>query len=115
VIRRGDIWWAELPAPRASEPGYRRPVLVVQANDFNQSRIATVLVVMLTSNLAIAAAPGNVLLRHKETKLPKDSVANVSQVYTLDKAFLVRRVGPLSDMLVKKVEGGLKLVLSLES
>jgi len=114
VIRRGDIWWAELPAPRGSEPGFRRPVLVVQANDFNRSQIATVLTVLLTSNLGIAAAPGNVLLRRKETKLPKDSVANVSQVYTVDKSFLVQRVGALSDQLVTKIEDGLKLVLALK-
>jgi len=114
VIRRGDIWWAELPAPRGSEPGFRRPVLVVQANDFNRSQIATVLTVLLTSNLGIAAAPGNVPLRRKETKLPKDSVANVSQVYTVDKSFLVQRVGALSDQLMRKIEDGLRLVLALE-
>lgn len=114
MIRRGEIWWAELPAPRGSEPGFRRPVLVVQADDFNRSQIATVLTVLVTSNLGIAAAPGNVLLRRKETKLPKDSVANVSQVYTVDKSFLVQRVGALSVQMVRKIEDGLKLVLALD-
>jgi mRNA interferase MazF len=89
-------------------------VLVVQANDFNRSQISTVLTVLLTSNPGIAAAPGNVLLRRKETRLPKDSVANVSQVYTVDKSFLVERVGALSDPLMRKIEDGLKLVLALE-
>jgi mRNA interferase MazF len=88
--------------------------LVVQANEFNRSQIATVLTVLLTSNPGIAAAPGNVLLSRKETRLPKDSVANVSQVYTVDKSFLVERVGALSDQLMRRVEDGLKLVLALE-
>ncbi len=113
VIRRGEIWWASLPEPIASEPGYRRPVLVVQSDDFNRSRIATVIVVVITSNLKLAQAPGNVLLPRGVTGLPKDSVANISQVITIDKGFLTERVGTLPPYLLEQVEVGLRLVLSL--
>ena len=113
MIRRSEIWWASLPEPTASEPGYRRPVLVVQSDDFNRSRIATVIAVVITSNLKLAQAPGNVLLPHKATGLVKDSVANVSQVITIDKSFLTERVGTLPLYLLEQVEGGLRLVLSL--
>lgn len=113
MIARGEIWWADLPEPVASEPGYRRPVLVIQADSFNRSRIATVIAVVVTSNLRLALAPGNVLLPSKATGLPQDSVANVSQVITLDKAFLTERVGPLPSYLLELVEDGLRLTLSL--
>lgn len=113
VIERGEIWWATLPEPTASEPGYRRPVLVVQADSFNQSRIATVIAVVLTSNTKLAKAPGNVLLSRKVTGLSKDSVANVSQVVTADKSFLTEFVGSLSAKKLQQVEDGLRLVLSL--
>src|ERR1041384_2174513 len=95
VISQGDIWWADLPKPTGSSPGFRRPVVVVQCDAFNRSRIATVVVVPLTSNLARASAPGNVLLPTKVTGLPKDSVANVSQIVTLDKSTLTNRVARL--------------------
>ena len=88
---RGAIWWAELPDPLASEPGYRRPVLIIQSNAFNQSRIHTVIAVVITANLRLADAPGNVRLVASETGLPKDSVANVSQIITVDKTFLVEK------------------------
>ena len=91
VVRRGDIWWASLPEPTGSEPGYRRPVVIVQADAYNRSRLATVVGVILTSNLSLAQAPGNVLLRRQITGLPRDSVANVSQIVTLDKSFLTER------------------------
>lgn len=113
VIRRGEIWWASLPEPIGSEPGYRRPVLVIQADEFNVSRIATVIVVVITSNLRLAHAPGNVFLPRKATGLPKDSVANVSQVITLDKRFLTEKVGVLSPILLNQVEDGLHLAMSL--
>lgn len=113
MIRRGEIWWASLPEPTASEPGYRRPVLVVQSDDFNRSRIATIIAVVITSNLKLAQAPGNVLLPRKATGLVKDSVANVSQVITIDKSFLTERVGTLPLHLLEQVEVGLRLVLSL--
>jgi mRNA interferase MazF len=115
VIRRGEIWWAELPEPRGSEPGYRRPVLIIQSDEFNASRIGTVLTVILTSNLEIAAAPGNVLVARRKSKLPKDSVANVSQVYTVDRSFLRSRISTLPQLLMERVDAGLKLVMALGS
>jgi len=112
-MNRGEIWWASLPEPRGSDPGYTRPVLIVQSQRFNRSRISTVIVVAITSNLILADAPGNVLLPADETGLPRDSVANVSQVLTLDKRFLGRRIGLIPHRLIVKVEEGLRLVLSL--
>ena len=113
VIRRGEIWWAELPEPSASEPGYRRPVAIVQSDDFNRSRIRTVVAVVLTTNLRLAAAPGNVLLTARDTGLPKDSVVNVSQIVTLDKTFLTERVGRLSDGVTLLIDDGIRTVLDL--
>ena len=92
-MKRGEIWWAELPEPRGSEPSFRRPVLVVQADPFNRSRIGTVVVAVITSNLRLAGAPGNVHLTRRQSKLPRESVVNVSQVMTLDRTFLAERVG----------------------
>jgi mRNA interferase MazF len=112
-VYRGEIWWASLPDPLGSEPGYRRPVTIVQADVFTQSRIKTVIVVILTSNTRLAEAPGNVLLPHDATGLPKDSVANVSQIFTIDKTFLVERVGTLPEDLQDEVDEGLQTVLSL--
>jgi mRNA interferase MazF len=113
VIGRGEIWWATLPEPVGSEPGFRRPVLVVQSNDFNRSRISTVIAVVITSNIKLAEAPGNVFLPHSVTNLPKDSVANISQVITIDKSFLTERVGFLPSAYLQQVEVGLRLVLAL--
>jgi len=113
VIQRGDIWWANLPEPAGSEPGFRRPVLVIQSDGFNRSRIETVIILVITSNLRLAGAPGNVLLPHKLTGLSKDSVANVSQVLTTDKSFLSEKVGSLPPILFREVENGLRLVMGL--
>ena len=113
VVRRGEIWWANLPEPIGSEPGYRRPVLVIQSNDFNRSRIATVIIVVVTSNIRLGQAPGNVFLPSKLTKLSKDSVANISQVLTVDKSFLTEKVSVLPSRLLEQVEKGLRLVLEL--
>jgi mRNA interferase MazF len=113
VIRRSEIWWATLPSPVGSEPGYRRPILVVQSNDFNKSRIATIIAVAITSNVRLAQAPGNVLLPRKATGLAKESVANVSQVVTIDKSFLTERIGMLPPHLFEQVENGLRLALAL--
>ena len=113
VIRRGEIWWAALPAPIGSEPGFRRPVLIVQSDAFNQSRIQTVIAVTITSNKRLAQAPGNVLLNRRDSGLPKDSVANVSQVITLDKSFLIKRVRTLPRSLLDRLDAGLRLVMSL--
>lgn len=108
---RGEIWWASLAAPRGSEPGFRRPVLVVQSNRFNESRIGTVVVAAITSNLALAEAPGNVLLR--AGVLSRPSVVNVSQVLTVSREFLVEKVGPVSPAVLNEVSAGLRLVLGL--
>jgi len=112
-MQRGEIWWATLRAPTGSEPGYRRPVLIIQSDDFNKSRINTVVVAMVTSNLRLKAAPGNVFLAERSTKLLKDSVANVSQVVTLDKSFLTEPISRLSPAKMKHVDDGLRLVLKL--
>lgn len=113
MIRRGEIWWASLPDPRGSEPGFRHPLLVMQSDHFNRSQIATVMGVVLTSNVRLAEAPGNVLLKRRETGLPRDSVANVSQVITVDKSFFINRVRSLPDARIQDVESGLRLVFSL--
>ena len=113
MVKRGEVWWAELPQPIGSEPGYRRPVLVMQSDDFNRSRIRTTVVAAITSNVALAAAPGNVGLRRRETGLPRDSVVNVSQLITVDNDFLTERVGRITDVLLGQVEDGLRLVLNL--
>jgi mRNA interferase MazF len=112
-MKRGEIWWATLPTPRASEPGYRRPVLIVQSDAFNQSAIHTVIAAAITSNLRLAAAPGNVILRKRESRLGKDSVINVAQLVTLSKEFLVDQIGTIPPARIREVEGGLRLVLSL--
>jgi mRNA interferase MazF len=112
-VQRGEIWWASLGRPRGSAPGYRRPVLVVQADEFNRSRIQTVIVAAITSNLRLAAAPGNVSFKKGATGLDRDSVANVSQLLTLDRSLLTERVGRLSNSQMSAVEEGLRLVLSL--
>jgi mRNA interferase MazF len=114
-MQRGEIWWATLPAPAGSEPGYRRPLLVVQSDDFNRSRIATVMAVVITSNTRLAQAPGNVFLPRSATGLPKDSVANVSQVITVDRSFLTERVGSLPLDLLEQVEAGLRLSVLVDS
>jgi mRNA interferase MazF len=112
-MKRGDIWWANLPPPSGSGPGYRRPVLVVQSNAFNESKISTVLVAVITSNLALSAAPGNVRLSKSNRGLPKASVVNVSQLLTMDRGLLDKRVASLPARTMQRVDAGLKLVLSL--
>jgi mRNA interferase MazF len=111
VISQGEVWWADIPVPRGSGPGFRRPVVVVQGDALNRSRIATVVCVPLTSNLKWAGAPGNVLLPARATSLPKDSVANVSQIVALDKTLLSERVGKLSSTKVDLLFAGIDVVL----
>ncbi|HEY3042487.1 MAG TPA: type II toxin-antitoxin system PemK/MazF family toxin [Vicinamibacterales bacterium] len=113
VIERGDIWWADLREPAGSEPGFPRPVLIVQTDAFNRSRLQTVIAVVLTSNIRLVDAPGNVLMPARATGLSKDSVANVSQVITIDRDFLTEKAGRLRGQLLKDVENGLRLVLAL--
>ena len=112
VISQGDIWWADLPSPRKSGPGYRRPVLIVQSNSFNRSAIATVVCVPLTSNVKWALMPGNVHLSARTTGLPKNSVANVSQIVALDRSLLIERVGQLPSSKLELVFSGISLVLA---
>jgi len=110
-VSQGEVWWADLPAPAGSAPGFRRPVLVVQGEALNRSRIATVVCVPLTSNLTWARAPGNVLLPAKVTDLPKDSVANASQIIAVDRAFLTERVTKLGPKHLAQVMSGIDVVL----
>ena len=110
-VARGDLWWADLPAPAGSEPGFRRPVVVVQGNSLNRSRIATVICVPLTSNLLWADAPGATLLRAADTDLPRDSVANASQIVSIDRSFLAERVGRLQGSSLTQVLQGIDIVL----
>ena len=111
TIEQGDIFWVELGVPNASEPGDRHPHVVVQNNVFNQSRINTVIVCPLTSNLKRAAAPGNVLLEKGEGNLPKESVVNISQVITVNKSDLVEKIGSLSRARIKQIIEGVKLAI----
>lgn len=112
-MRRGEVWWAALGRPFGSAPGYRRPVLILQIDEFNESPIRTAVVVAITSNARLAAAPGNVLCSRRDTRLSKSSVVNVSQVATIDKGALLERVGVLAAAKFKRVEDGVRLVLGL--
>jgi len=111
VISQADVWWADLPEPTGSGPGFRRPVVVVQGDALNRSRIATVVCVPLTSNLKWADAPGNVRLSPRLTGLPKECVANVSQLVTLDKSLLVEHVGKLPQAKLQLILAGIDVVL----
>ncbi len=111
VIAQGEVWWADLGDPTGSQPGFRRPVVVVQGDAFNASSLRTVVCVVLTSNTRWAAAPGNVLLTPKATGLPKPSVANVSQLVTLDRSALTERAGRLSASNLELVLAGIDVVL----
>jgi mRNA interferase MazF len=112
VISQGEIWWAELPAPRKSAPGFRRPVVIVQSDAFNRSRIATVVCVPLAGNVKWALMPGNVHLPARATGLPRNSVANVSQIVTIDKSLLSERVGKLPGAKLELIFSGIEMVLS---
>ena len=111
VISQGEVWWADLPPPAGSGPGFRRPVVVVQGEPLNRSRLATVVCIPLTSNLKWATAPGNVHLPASLTGLPKDSVANVSQIVSLDRNLLTKRVGKLSRAKLELLLSGIAVVL----
>ena len=112
-MKRGEVWWASLPDPVGSGPGFRRPVLVVQSNPFNESRISTVIVAVITSNLALADAPGNVRLAKSDAGLQKASIVNVSQLLTLDRALLTSKVKLLAPDAMHRVNEGLHLVLGI--
>lgn len=113
VIERGQVWTADLGEPEGSEPGYNRPVLIVQSDAFNRSRLHTVIAVVLSTNLRLVDAPGNVLIPAKASGLRKDSVANVSQVITVDREFLIELAGRVRGQFLNDVENGLRLVLGL--
>ncbi len=112
-MRRGEVWWASLPDPVGSMPGYRRPVLIIQSNAFTVSQIKTVAVLSITSNLRLSNAPGNVLVSPKQSGLSRDSVVNVSQILTVDKTALTEKAGALPSTILERVEDGLRLVLGL--
>lgn len=112
-MRRGEVWWASLPTPVGSGPGMRRPVVVVQSNPFNESRINTVVVAAVTSNLVVASAPGNVRVSKSDAGLPQPSVVNVSQLLTIDRSLLAERIKLLPPLVVQSLNEGLRLVLAL--
>ncbi len=112
--KKGDIWWADLDEPRGSEPGYRRPVIIVQSDDFNKSHIRTILVTVITSNLTLAKAPGNITLGiNRSIGLKKESVINVSQIITLDKSYLIEKAGKLNAIKKQELAESLKLILDI--
>lgn len=113
MIQRGELWWADLGEPRGSEPALRRPVLVLQADSFNRSRLQTVVVVSLTTTLRLAEAPGNVLIRARQSGLPQASVVTVTQIATLDRRFLIKRIGSVRDAMMRAVDEGVRLALDL--
>ena len=112
-MKRGEVWWATLPPPSGSGPGFRRPVLLIQSDPFNESRISTAIVAVITSNLALADAPGNMRIGKAESGLTKPSVVNVSQILTIDKALLKDRVRSLSAATMMRIDNGLRLALGL--
>ena len=111
LVEQGDIFWIDLGEPVGSEPGFRRPHVVIQNNLFNQSRIRTVVMCVVTSNMRLASAPGNVRLERGEAGLSRESVVNVSQLYTIDKAELVERIGTLSRARIDQILDGVRLVI----
>ncbi len=112
-MRRGDIFWADLGDPKGSDPGHRRPILVVQTDTINQSKLATVIVLALTSNLDLKKMPGCIFLSSHETGLPKDSVVNVTQIKTIDRSLLDEHVGQLDDSNMFSVDNMLRTILAL--
>ena len=113
-MKKGEVWWASLGDPRGSEPGFKRPVIIVSANEFNKSTIKTVIVAVITSNLRLAEAPGNFSVSKKDSGLAKESVVNISQLLTLDKSFLVEKSKKIPELKLIRLNEGLKLVLSIQ-
>ena len=113
MIQRGDVWWADLDDPRGSAPGFRRPVVVAQSDAFNNSRIQTIIVVVVTSNLRLLDAPGNVFIPARAAGLSKDSVANVSQIATVDRSVLAERAGRVDRDTMVAIDRGIRLVLDV--
>jgi len=113
-MTRGEIWWADLGMPLGSEPVFRRPVVIIQDDSFNRSKIRTVIVASITSNLNLADAPGNVYLEKEESGLPKNGVVNISQISTLARRRLLEKSAPLSQSTMAEIDYGLKLVLNIQ-
>jgi mRNA interferase MazF len=111
---KGEIWWAELPSPRGSEPGKRRPVLVVQGDNFNRSSINTVICAVITSNTSLANAPANILLEKSDSGLEKTSVINFSQIITLDKSFFTELVSMLPKSFISRIDRSIKQIFDIE-
>lgn len=112
-MKRGEIWWASLPAPHGSPPGNRRPVVIVQSNEFNEGRIQTVIVAAITSNLSLGAAPGNIVIPRRRAGVLRKPVVNVSQLLTVSKSLLTERIGRLDESLSHRLDQGLRMVLAL--
>ncbi len=113
VVERGGIWWADLGEPRGSSPGFHRPVVIIQSDFYNRTRLNTLIVAIITTNLRLANMPGNVLLSKRTSELKEESVVNITQLFTLDRSDLLEFVGTLSERKMEQVEKGLRLVLSL--
>lgn len=113
VINRGEIWWADLPEPTGSAPGFRRPVLIIQSDNFNKTNLKTSIVAVLTTNLDLAEMRGNVLLKKAQSDLPKDSIVNITQLFTIDKRLLFEYIGTIPERKMEQIEKGLRLILSL--
>lgn len=113
VIERGEIWWADLGEPRGSSPGFHRPIVIIQSNDFNQTKIKTLIGAVITSNLRLAEMPGNVRLPKNFHSLEKESVVNVTQLFTINKEDLLEYVETLSEQKMEQIDKGLRLVLSI--
>jgi len=113
VIHRGDIWWGDLPQPVGSGPGFRRPVLVVQSDRFNHSAINTVVIAIISKNISLVNSEGNVLLSPQQSGLPRESVVNVSQLFTVDESVLMEYVSSVSERKMTQIDMGLKKVLAL--
>ena len=113
VINRGEIWWADLPEPAGSAPGFRRPVLIIQSDNFNKTNLKTSIVAIVTTNLDLAEMRGNVLLKKAQSDLPKDSVVNITQLFTIDKRLLLEYIGTIPERKMEQIEKGLRLILSL--
>jgi mRNA interferase MazF len=111
---KGEIWWAQLPSPRGSEPGKTRPVLVIQGDSFNRSSINTVICAVITSNTTLANAPGNLLLERSDSGLEKTSAINFSQIVTLDKSYFIKQVSMLPKNFISKINNSIKTIFDIE-
>jgi mRNA interferase MazF len=111
---RGELWWADFGIPFGSEPGFRRPVLIIQNNDFNRSNINTIIVIPLTTNLRYENAPGNIFIEKEDSGLSKDSIVVVSQIYAIDKSRMIEKVKKLSESVIRDIENGILLVLGIK-